>query len=240
MWFSTHRLDIGYGLTLAEPAFELPTIGQKVFETFYKTLSPRFSINLSDLQTTAAKTYEDFSYVINLFGGSGTLNIKTQGLSATFERLSSAEHLKLVSDCVTLCEEALWTVLPDAELKSRKFTVLSWLKCEGGAQAVHELLQRHGSQGVPIAPGDFTIENVRYRLGADFTTMSEGWGGGMTIETSVLDEADLYYRLEIAYLDTSHYSGLEPQIEHARELYLDILARFGLEPAETTEDHGPE
>ncbi len=155
MWYSTHRLDIGYGLTLAEPAFELPTIGQKIFETFYKALNPRFSINLSDLQTTAARTYEDFSYVINLFGGSGTLTVKTQELSATFERLSTREHLKLVSDCVALSEEALWTVLPDAKLKGRKFTVLSWLKCEGGAQAVHELLQRHGGQGIPIAPGDF-------------------------------------------------------------------------------------
>ena len=236
MRFTTHRLDIGYGLTLAEPAFELATIGHRVFETFYKTLSPRFSVSLSDLQSNPARTYEDFSYTINLLGGSGTLNIKTQGLTAGFERLSSDEHLKLISDCVALCEEALWTVLPNSGLKSRQFTVLSWLKCEGGAQAANDLLQRHGSQGIPIAPGDFAIEDLNYRLGADFTTMSESWGGKLALERSALDGADLFYRLETTYLDNSHYSGLEPQIEHARELYFGILRGFGLERAETAED----
>ena len=240
MWFTTHRLDIGYGLTLAEPAFELATIGHRVFETFYKILSPRFPVNLSDLQSTPARTYEDFSYTINLFGGSGTLNIRTQGLAAGFERLSSNEHLKLISDCVALCEEALWTVLPDSELKSRQFTVLSWLKCEGGTRAVNDLLQRHGSQGIPIAVGDFAIEDLNYRLGADFTTMSESWGGKLALERSALDGADLFYRLETTYLGNSRYSGLEPQIEHARELYFGILRGFDLERAETTEDRGQE
>ena len=240
MRFTTHRLDIGYGLTLAEPAFELPTIGHRVFETFYKTLSPRFSVSLSDLQSNPARTYEDFSYTINLLGGSGTLKIKTQGLAASFERLSSDEHLKLISDCVALCEEALWTVLPDSGLKSRQFTVVSWLKCEGGAQAVNDLLQRHGSQGIPIATGDFAIEDIYYRLGADFTTMSEGWDGKLALERSALDGADLFYRLETAYLGNSRYSGLEPQIEHARELYFGILRGFGLERVETTEDRGQE
>ena len=231
-----HRLDIDYGVTLAEPAFELPTIGHKVFAEFYKALNPRFSTGLADLKVSQASTYEDFSYVIDVFGESGTLRIGAQGLSAAFRRLSSEEHLKLISDCIALSEEALRTILPESRLKGRKFGVQTWLKCEGGAEAAKDLIQRHGSQGIPIAAGDLALEELNYRLGTDFTVKSEGWGGKLTLEMSALHEADLYYGVETAYLDNSQYSGLESQIAHTRQLYLDILRRFGLEPAEATDD----
>lgn len=236
MWFRMHRLDIDYGVTLAEPVFELSTMGHKVFAEFYRALNPRFPTSLADLKVSQASTYEDFSYVIDVFGENGTLRIGAQGLSAAFRRLSSEEHLKLISDCIALSEEALRTILPESRLKDRKFNVLSWLKCEGGAEAVKDLLQRHGSQGIPIGVGDFAIEDLDYRLGTDFTNKSEGWAGKLALEMSALLEADLYYRIETAYLDNSHYSGLESQIAHTRQLYFDILRRFELEPAEATDD----
>lgn len=236
MWFRMHRFDIDYGVTFAEPAFELPNIGHRVFEEFYKTLNPRFPASLADLKVSQASTYEDFSYLIDVFGGSGNLRIGVQGLSATFRGLSSEENLKLISDCIALCEEALWTILPESRLKNRKFNILSWLKCEGGTEAAKELLKRHGSQGIPIGVGDFAIEDLNYRFGTDFTNKSEGWAGKLALEMSALLEADLYYRIETAYLDNSHYSGLESQIAHTRQLYFDILRRFELEPAEATDD----
>ncbi len=136
MWFKAHRLDMDYGVTLAEPAFELPTIGHRVFEEFYKTLKPRFSITLADMKSSAASTYEDFLYVIELFGGNGTLSIGAQGMSVAIRGLTRDEDLKLSNDCFTLCENALQNVLPKSGLKFRKLGISSWSVCEGGAEAV--------------------------------------------------------------------------------------------------------
>lgn len=239
MWFKMVQLNLAYKAAFAEPVFDLVTVPGRVFKSFYKTLNPKFSMGMSDLQSVGGASYADVSYKINLFGGSGTLTITAEGLQAIFQGLRTPEDIKTVTDCIILSDQALREAFPGTSIKSRQYTALTWLECEGGSESVRQLLHNRGNQVVPLAEGDLGAEKVSYSLGADFTNDAEGWGGRIALERSLLDQADLYYRMESAYIDTGKYATLESQIQHTQDVYLEMLHRFGLEPFEAeTEQPG--
>ena len=218
MWFKRNRLDLAYKAIFAEPVFELVTVPGRVFEAFYKTLNPRFSTSMSDLRSVGGGSYADVSYRVNLFGGNGTLTITAEGLLAAFQGLRTTSDLETVLDCVVLSDQALHAAFPETPIKSRLYTALSWLECEGGPEAVRKLLHERGGKVVPVVEGDFGAEKVSYSLGAEFSNDDDGWAGKIALERSVLEQADLFYRVESAYIDTGKYVTLESQMQHVRDL----------------------
>ena len=230
MWVKAYRVDIGYEIDFAQPVFELPTKAVQVLEAFYKCLSPRFPMGMSDLQSLGGVSYADIMLRINLSGANGAIAITAERLSASFTGLRSNDELKTVENCVTLSEDALNMALPELSVRARNIRVLSWLECEGGSDAVKRLLDKHGQAELPLAGVDLGADELNYRFGAELTNAGERWSAVISLEGSAIKQANLYFRLETNFLEDGKYDSLERRIEHTRDLYYRILKGFGLEP----------
>ena len=233
MWFKAYRLDEAYDVMFVQPAFKLPTMAVDVLETFYNTLKPKFSVRMSDLQSFSGASYSDIGLRVVLFGGSATITVTPESMSANFAGVNTLGDQDAVVECVRLCLNALTSALPEVAISGRKIAIHSWLTCEGGADAVGQLLDEHGQKGFPFGKGDFESDQVSYRVGLDLRNREDGWNATVVLDRSAVEKADLFYRLDTTYLENGRYNNFDVQIEHTRTLYLGIIGRFGLEPSET-------
>lgn len=230
MHFKSHRINVNYQIEFVQPLFQLPSMAVQVIEAFYKTLNPRFSLQMSDLQSRSGTTYADVALIFNLFSGAGLLEIRPDKFSATFQNLRSEADLKKVRDCVELSEDTIRDLFPSLEVSRCLIRLSLWLQCEGGADAVNRILDKHGSAGFPIAKEDFGAQDLEYTLRAELKNVDERWQTGFTLQRSAISEAELFYGIDATYEAVGKYNSLEQRVEHTREMSLGLLATLGLEP----------
>ncbi len=229
MKYNRFATNVRYQARFASPQFQLPNVAAEVIEGFYNALNPRFTLNLSDLQSLGGHSYADVALRISLLSGKGQLEVRPDRFSTFFQDLRSDEELITVRDCVELSEDALATTLPDLEVLDRAIQLSFWLKCEGGPDAVTELLNQHGQRGLPIAKEDFGAQDFDHTLRVDLRNSDERWQVNFSFQKSV-PGADLFFLVDSSYTEAGKYNSFEQRVEHITSLSLKMLKTLGLEP----------
>lgn len=228
MDFSLHRLDLTYEVPFQHPAFEAARSAAQILECFYETINPRFSLSLADLQASVPTSMGDVSIRVQMFNGSGLLEVGTGRFFGRFERLQSDSDLKIVSDCIELAEEALRKSLPNATAEGARFVLGSWLVCEGGSEAVENILKPRGDAAFGISPAQFNGDAIHYSLQAELIAQQERWNARLRLERSYIEIAHLFFACDLTYMNDGKYNSLPERIGHVQKLCLDFLSHFGL------------
>jgi hypothetical protein len=225
----THsRLDLTYEHMFARPAFDLGRGGVDLVAGLYRSLSERFPLSLSDLVVSAGATLADLVVRVSLFRGQGTVEVRADRLMARFEGLQRSEDVAVVKEAVTLAEAGVAPCLPGLSYRGATVRTSTWVRCEGGGDAVRDLLQAHGEAGFPLDAGALGAQTVAYSLGARLSSETDQWTADFLLERSAVQTYDLFYALGVNYSEEGRYGDLEARSGHLEALYAAILGRFGL------------
>lgn len=234
MEYTVDLMNINYEHVFAQPVFQVANMAPQIFEGFYKTINPRFAINLSDMQPLLpGNSMGNIGVKITLFNGNGVLEVTATQFSARFLNIRSKPNIEtdieIVKDCIALSEDALAKLFPENIYSNISIKILSWLKCKDGAQAAYDLLRKHAKLELTHNLDATDIESAPRAI---LKNRNEGWGAVSSLERSGDEQFHLFFLLDIRYSEGSKYNNLSACAEHVQTVYLGLLAQFGLEPAQ--------
>jgi hypothetical protein len=222
-------MDLAYEVPFKRPVFDIAQPGAQILRAYYDALNPRFPIAMSDLQAApSAASFGDVLYRVVLFGGSGVLETTLTRFYARFERIQTQQDLKVVSDCVSISEQALKSTVTELEPIGARIVSASWLSCEGGADVANNFLTRIARSALDLNPEGCGASGVIGMIGAEFVAENEGWTARFRLEKSLMELAHLFYHFEINHQQGGHFASFEERAQHAESLYLLVLNRLGL------------
>lgn len=225
---SLFRMDLAYEVPFKRPVFDIARPGAPILRAYYDALNPRFPIAMSDLQAPSATSFGDVLFRVVLFGGSGVLETTLTRFYARFERIQSQQDLKVVSDCVSLSEQALKSAVTEVEPVGARIVSASWFSCEGGADAASTFLTGMACSALDPNPESYGASGVIGMVGAEFVAENEGWSARFRVEKSLMELAHLFYHFEINHLQNGRFGSFDDRAQHAESLYVLILNRLGL------------
>jgi hypothetical protein len=227
MRYSLHLLNIEYTIIFDKPLFTLPQVQVEILRKAYDHFGEIYSIGLSDLQAGGGTTFSDVFVRIGIPGLRGLVEIRADRFSGTFRGMSYQTQIEEVKTGVQRLEEMLAEILPHLGRKTTSISATSWITCEGGADTVRDLLQRH--QAANMCSEDFGATTVELFLRGQLRNDAEGWNTTFALEPSVPKEADLYFVCVIHYLESGRYSTFQDRTGHFERMHVGILQHFGLE-----------
>ena len=239
MRFKIVRLNLLVGIQLLEPYLLLPTKLAEVFDTFYKALSPRHRISLTDMQSIGGNSFGDLKLTINVFSGNGRIDITPTGLITDLRNLvQTDEDLKVIRDYLVTCEHSLITALrkdekPLGEILQRDVRANVWIECEKGRDAAEAWLIERGSAALTIANDAFGGLKREYTLQIHLVDEKGTRRLGVGIQKSLLaDVGHLFLACEHQLHRKDEALGpMDAHFDRAYAELEDLLRQLGLEPA---------
>jgi len=240
MRFKIVRLNLLVGIQLLEPYLLLPKRLPEVFDAFYKALSPRHRISLTDMQSIGGNSFGDLKLTINVFNGNGRIDITPTGLITDLRDLvSTDEDLKAIRDYLASCELSLVAALRTdemalAEILQRDIRANAWIECEEGKEAAEAWLVERGNLALKLAKGAFTDLKREYTLQVHLIDDKGTRRLGVGIQRSQLDIGHLFLACEHQLHRKDDTLGpMDAHFDRAYTELEDLLRQLGLEPART-------
>jgi hypothetical protein len=234
------REDVSYEVSFRRPLLDWANAALPLFQSLYDRLSENFSLTLADVAVHADPRPAYAVASIRLFGGAGAVELRPDRWRATFRNLRSDEDRKIVMRCLSLLEsgveaegrppEMQGRETPDRHKSARSLVAMaSWYVCEGGATAVTELLNRHGSLGTPISQGFLGAEDIDFNVNPRLRNPREGWDVTFLIQPSLIEGTHLFANYSGTYIDGGRYNSIEQRAEHARLMLTGMLEKIDVE-----------
>ncbi len=233
MEFSVTRLDIVFETVFIRPAFSVAQKTTKVLESIYDALSPRFSVQLSDLQVQPGLSFADVFVRVNIFGGNGQLELRVDKFTGRFQNLKTSDDVKSVKESLDLSEKAIAEVIPDMREKTTAIRTASWLNCGLDGAAAANLREKWVDASANVPYRQLGAASLNCPIEASFDNEEERWAVSFRIEPSASNSADLYFACNGLYAPGGKFSNLDERAEHMEIQYLGLLRHFGFEPPET-------
>ena len=238
MRFKIVRLNILVGIQLVEPHLMLPKRLPEVFEAFYKALSPRHRMQLTDMQSEGGNTYGDLKLSINVFNGKGRIEITPGGLTTDLRDLVQSEEDRLaMRDYLVTCEQTLTASAKTddqspVQILQRDIRANFWIDCEEGKEAAETWLLQRGDSAARLANDAFADMKREYTFQISLIDEQGARRLGVGIQKSHVVLGHLYLACE----HQMHRKGqaLRPMDDHFDLAYAEVeqlLRQLGLEPA---------
>lgn len=238
MRFKIARLNLLVGIQLLEPYLLLPTRLAEVFDIFYKALSPRHPISLTDMQSIGGNSFGDLKLTINVFGGNGRIDITPTGLITDLRNLvQSDEDLKAIRDYLVTCEQSLIAALRTSEkafagILQRDIRANAWIECEEGKEAAEAWLIERGNLALKLPKGAFADLKREYTLQIHLIDDKGTRRLGVGIQRSQLEIGHLFLACEHQLHRKDDALGpMDAHFDRAYAELEDLLRQLGLEPA---------
>jgi hypothetical protein len=238
MRFKIVRLNLLVGIQLAEPYFQLPMKLPEVAEKFYKALSPRHRMWLTDMQSAGGNTFGDVKLTINVDNGKGKIEITPSGLITDLRDLvQTEEDLKAVRDYLVTCEQTLVAAVRPSEnaaveVVQRDIRTHVWIECEGGTEVASRWLAERGNAGLRLAADAYPGMRRDYTLQVHVTDEKGSWRLGVGIQSSQVGIGHLYLVCEQqSYRKEEPLRPIDAQFDQAYSDIEGLLRQLGLEPA---------
>lgn len=238
MKVSIHFMSVAYEAGFKEPAFDVPQSAPQILADFYRALSPKFPIKLSDMQAFGGNRLSDVNVRILLFSGNGQLELRLDKFSAVFHSVRTTEDVGIVRTCINICNEVLNTTLPNMIVEKTSIRIDSWLACEGAAAAAQGLLDELHPPRVHSGVKGFDDAKLRHLESAELRNDAEGWSAIFGLDESLIPQAHLYFSCSVTYTEAGRYKTLSERTEHAEGVYRNILTYYGLEAESDVEAKG--
>ena len=238
MKVSIHFMSVAYEAGFKEPAFDVPQSVPQILADFYRALSPKFPIKLSDMQAFGGNTLSDVIVRILLFSGNGQLELRLDKFSAVFRGVRTAEDVGIVGTCINICNEVLNATLPNMIVEKTSIRTDSWLACEGAAAAAQGLLEELHTPRDHSGVKGFDDAKLRHLENAELRNDAEGWSATFGLDESLIPQAHLYFSCSVTYTEAGRYKTLSERTEHAEGVYRSILTYYGLEAESDVEAKG--
>ena len=230
MYYSVTRLDLEVRAVFVRPAFELPQITSKVVTALYDSLRAKHMLGPRDFESYGGASYSDVLLVVKLFSGQGRIEVGADRLSGIFiNMVYKDDDFAALVDTYLLAEEALSQVLAKDQIGVRRYTAHAWLSVEEGRESALSMLKERGSAAFGWKSPRFTDLPKNYTIKAE---LSDGinWATNLGLQRSVMPIGDLYFDFEAAYDLQGAFPSVVQQVQHARELFTDLLREFDLVP----------
>jgi hypothetical protein len=238
MRFRIVRLNLLVGIQLAEPFLLLPKLVPDVAEKFYRALSPRHNISLNDMQTAGGNSFGDVKLTINVYGGSGKIDITPSGLITDLRNLvQTADDLKAIRDYLVTCEQTLIAAIGKNEspvdIRQRDIRASVWIECEEGPDAAERWLAERGQAALSLDPSLYQEMHREFTLQVHLVD-KEGRGRmGVGIQKSLVDFGHLYLVCEHqTYRKEETLVAVDANFDKAYADLEGLLRAVGLEPAQ--------
>lgn len=238
MRFRIIRANLPVGVQLLEPYLLLPKRLPEVFDAFYKALSPRHRMLLTDMQSVGGNSFGDLKLTINVFNGSGRIEITPSGFVTDLRNIGSTnEDLKAVGDYLVTCEQALLASIStdkkaSTELLQRDFRANLWIECEEGKEAADGWLRSRGERALELQADVYSDMRVEFTLQVHLQSKDGKVRMGVGIQRSLVEIGHLYLACE--HLLQRKEEALGPMETNFDRAYADLeglLRSVGLEPA---------
>lgn len=238
MRFKIMRLNLLVGIQLAEPYLLLPKVTPEVFDKFYKALSPRHRMLLTDMQSTGGNTFGDVKLTINVYNGNGKIEITPSGLVTDLRNLiQTEEDLKAVKDYLVTCEQTLVAAVRQSEnvpvdIVQRDIRANVWIECEEGQEAAAKWLEVRGNKGLQLAADAYPGMRREYTLQVHLMDENGTSRLGVGIQRSQVDVGHLYLACEQqSYRKVEPLGPIDAQFDRAYGDLEGLMRNLGLEPA---------
>jgi hypothetical protein len=238
MRFKIVRLNLLVGIQLTDPYFKLPRRIPDVAEGFYRALSPRHRIALTDIHSSNAMTFGEVKLTIPVYNGNGKLEITPSGLVADLRDLvRSDDDIKAVRDFLVTCEQTLVAAVRQSEevvvdIAQRDIRANAWIECEEGLEAALKWLDERGASGLQLPSEAYPGMRRDFTLQVHIMDEKLTWRLGVGVQRSQLPVGHLYLACEQqSYRKEEPLKPIDVQFDKAYVDLEGLLRNLGLEPA---------
>jgi hypothetical protein len=238
MRFRIVRVNLLVGVQLLEPYLLLAKRLPDVFDAFYKALSPRHRIFLTDMQSVGGNSFGDLKLTINVFNGHGRIEVTPTGLITDLRNLvQTDEDLKVIRDYLVTCEQALVASIgtdekASTELQQRDFRANLWIDCEEGREAAEAWLRTRGEKALELQTATYPDMLPEFTLQIHLQDKNGRVRMGVGIQRSQVEIGHLYLACEHQlYRKDAALGPMDANFDRAYADLEGLLRSLGLEPA---------
>jgi hypothetical protein len=238
MRFRITRVNFLVGVQLLKPYLLLPKRLPEVFDAFFEALSPRHRVLLTDMQSVGGNSFGDLKLTINVFNGSGRIEITPSGFVTDLRDLvHTDDDLKVIRDYLVTCEQALITGIgtdekESTELLQRDIRAYLWIESEDGKEAAEAWLRNRGEKALALKADTYPDMNAEFTLQVHLQSRNGNVRMGVGIQRSLGPVGHLYLACE--HQSHRKEEALAPMDKNFDKAYADLeglLRSVGLEPA---------
>ncbi len=222
------RSDSHYDVTFSRPAFEQIASFTHIIEPIYDVFSSEVSIPSDAINVENGNTIATSVVTLTLFSGRSVFEARLDGYKAHSFDLHSIEDVERARRHAKLFETAICEFLTDSVPAYSKLATPSWLAVDGGKIATEVLVR--SLTWLPEANDPFQIgaTEIHSRIKFDCLNNDENWITSITVDKSVMSEADLFLEISSEYTYGSQFDSFDKMAVHHLTVSQAVIDKLNL------------
>ena len=204
---------LGYEAQFSTPSFDLPGRLTELLQSLYRNLEPRFLISPGDLHVWGGESLAGVGLRVDIFGGSGRVEVTVDKLSVDFGNLQTASDIAICQDCIAASEKTIQEFWPDMNFEFA-FANLSYVVELGdGIESASDYLLRLTAPGISLDLEGIegAVEHPGIRLGIE--NEKEKWDISISTELGISEKKSIFVPTFATFHDNSAVQGAKNRID---------------------------
>ncbi len=224
----TVRLDAIYEVTFSRPAFEQMALFGRIIEPIYDAFCSDFLIDSDAIHLESGNTIANLRVTLTLLSGDIVFEARLDGYRAHFLNLRSLEAIQQAKKYISLFESVIYDFFTNAVPKRSRYLTPSWLTVEGGRMATETLVR--SLTWLPKVDDPFQIGATKTSSVVKYACFNNDnkWQINITLDKSVLPEADLFLELSGEYELGTPFDSFDRLSEHLSTTSKSVIDKLNL------------
>jgi hypothetical protein len=222
-------VDVTFDAYFKAPAFSLAQQNVATLKSLHEALSVRYQISAGEMKVSGGNTLSDVAVSVDLFGGSGQVEVTVDHVRLSFRRLMTAADRNVAVDCAVLTTGAVAEVLGvEYQWSSFNFNA-NYQFIDTGLNASEHLARLWRPE--IIKRGDHVAAGAVERFGAvyEFENPIEHWDVVFHALRSRATAHEIAVISIARFLDENTVTGIEPKLQRLDMAFGAFCSRLGLE-----------
>ena len=207
--FRSQRIGVVLNAVFAPPLFRRSEIPERFFEMVHSSLSPQFAVDLDHLQISSGDSMGDAVATCRIFGGSSTVSISADTLSAQFPMALPGDR-HVIKQILFAIGSGFAEKFPESRFARVQLIVHEHADTVSGSTASEYLAQFE----MPAISSKFRELNASYTPGACFmvTGHESAWQARCTLEKSLYLADGIFLNYDVTLNQVSDSGPLDVQL----------------------------
>lgn len=222
-------VDVTFDAFFKAPAFSLAQQNVATLKALHEALSGRYQISSGEMKVSGGNTLSDIAVTVDLFGGSGQVEVTVERVRLSFRRLMTAADRSIAEDCATLAIGAIANVL-GIEYQGSNFNFNATYRFRDAGINTAEHLARLWRPEI-IQPGGQGTNGAieRYGVVYEFENPTAQWDVVFHASRSRTATDEIVVVCFARFLDENAAPDLEAKLQRIGVAFSAFHARLGLE-----------
>lgn len=204
---------LGYEAQFSAPSFDLPGRSTELLQSLYGNLETRFLISPGDMHVFGGTSLADVRLRVDMFGGSGRIDVAVDKLSIDFDKLLTDSDIEICKDCIATSEQTIQEFWSDMNIDLTFANLNYTVELGDGIESANDYLSRVAAPGISLDLKEIegAVAHPGIRLGIE--NENEKWSVSISAEQRVGEKKSISVSIFATFDSDSTVHGAANRID---------------------------